>query len=181
MKGIYVIKDRETLAPVYVGQSKNIFSRWGDHLTLYPYDQYRFEVLEILSGDMKLREQHWINEMNTYFNGDNKTPALSEVKTKTPRESKYPEVIKNMPYENARVLWLYTTLEKESCQVCGDPTQRYLQWFPHHKKIRNLAFRYGAETPQRKEANQLVDESIPVCQNCIIDRDWGEEKAPWPF
>lgn len=40
--------------------------------------------------------------------------------------------------------------------------------------------RYGKRCIERTWAQNLIDESFPCCINCVIDKAFGEEKAPWP-
>ena len=178
MKGIYVIKNNDD-EPVYVGKAVNIYNRWGDHLSNYPYAEYKYEVLEIVGGRLNEREQYWIDEMNTLLNGDNKVRAVRVVETRQrPNPENLPPILKT-GYPRKRVLDLLKTFDGDSCSVCGDPTTRYLTWYPYHNKITSLLYRYGTRTPERKEALDLIDECRPVCHHCIIDKEWGEEKAPF--
>ncbi|MDP6585691.1 MAG: GIY-YIG nuclease family protein [Anaerolineales bacterium] len=186
MKGIYVIKQKQgdDLWPVYVGKSLNIYNRWGEHLINYPYDQYKYEVCEIVDGnntELLEREQHWIDKMNTLLEGDNKMRAVKTVETRGRKGvdlDTLPPILKTR-YPRKRVVTHLQTFKGESCIVCGEPTERYLIWYPYDQKITALYYRYGEKTKERKEALDLIDECKPVCRNCIVDKEWGEEKAPF--
>ena len=177
MKGIYVIKEKNG-DPVYVGKSLNIYGRWSGHIDNYPYEKYDYEVLELVEGDMQHREQYWIDEMNTLLNGDNKKNAVRTVEHRMKYKEELPPIL-NGAYRKHRILAYAKTFEGETCNVCGDPTTRYLTWYPLDKKIRSGFYRHGRNTKQRLEAIRLIEECRPVCQNCVVDREWGEERGPF--
>ena len=76
---------------------------------------------------------------------------------------------------------LLKTFEDKVCLVCGEATERYLRCYPYHNKIRHNIFRYGRKTEQRKEASTLIQQSVVICDHCIIDKEWDELKGPWTF
>lgn len=86
--GVYKITNSIT-GDFYIGSSKNIKKRWGEHKYLsyqakrpnsklykafqtYGLDNFKFEVLEETSGDKrKNREQYYIQAMNPAYNRNN--------------------------------------------------------------------------------------------------------------
>lgn len=89
MQGIYKITYIKT-GKVYVGSSININNRWNTHkgklkqnkhhskglqnvYNKYGLEVLKFEILEEVLDKTKLveREQHWINELDSYYNGFN--------------------------------------------------------------------------------------------------------------
>ena len=172
MKGIYVIKEKNG-DPVYVGRSRNIYGRWAAHLENYPYDKYDYEVLEIVEGNINGREQHWIDEMNTLLDGDNKVKAVA---TRKRYLSELPPVFET-GYRKNRIIALLKTFDGEMCHACNETTSRYLYWFPYHKAISSGFLLHGKKTKARAKALELIDKSRPLCLNCGADKLWGEEKA----
>ena len=75
---------------------------------------------------------------------------------------------------------LVETFNGQQCYVCGETEAKYLTWWPHHNKIKYYFMRYGKKTVQRHFAKELIGASNPICVNCIIDKDYGEEKGLWP-
>ena len=174
MKGIYgIFKDDK---PVYVGQSVNIYSRWGAHLDNYPYEIYEYRVLELCDDNsIREREQHWIEKMNTLLEGDNKANAVRQVEQRHKPPLPYPSI----RYPQRRIS-LLNTFNGRSCEVCGETTLRYLVWWPHWNRIKQYYMRYGKRCIERTWAQGLIDDSFSVCCNCVTDKAVGEEKAPWP-
>lgn len=61
--------------------------------------------------------------------------------------------------------WLLNSMKGHSCP-CGESELVCLQWHPHHRKVTALVLRHGAKTEERKQAQQLIEESTTVCHNC---------------
>ena len=156
MIGIYVIKKDD--APVYVGQSENIYQRWSTHESkAYPTSEYKFEVVELCSIDLlDEREKYYITKFDTYYNGENRTGKQRRVMTKKRERAER---------DSGRRMWLRNTMQDYICQ-CGEAELVCLEWYPHHQKIKGLVMRHGAKTKQRKEAIKLIEESTPLCHNC---------------
>lgn len=87
--GIYKIENLIT-HHIYVGQSVNIYGRWGKHRTSsadkkfdtplyrairkYGLENFSFEIVEECSRELlDDREKYWINHYNSYHNGYNQT------------------------------------------------------------------------------------------------------------
>ena len=155
MIGIYVIKKDD--APVYVGQSENIYHRWSTHENkAYPTNEYEFSVLELCSVEiLNEREKYWINKMDTYYNGDNRTGKRKLMTKKRERAER----------DSNRRMWLRNTMKDFICQ-CGEAELCVMEWYPHHKKIKSLVMRHGARTKQRQQAIEMIENSTPLCQNC---------------
>jgi hypothetical protein len=75
-------------------------------------------------------------------------------------------------YRKSRVTWLINSFRDYQCP-CGEAELVCLEWYPHHKKIRNLVYRNSAKTEERKQAEQLIEESTAVCHNCVSKIDNG--------
>lgn len=76
MIGIYAI--RRNGQYVYVGQSINIARRWSNHRKDRPdkNENYSYSVLEeCAQADLDEREIYWTSKLDTYHNGENKTPG----------------------------------------------------------------------------------------------------------
>ena len=101
--GIYCIVCKAD-GRMYVGQSRRISGRWGDHLKelregrglprlqkawdQYGPDQFSFEVLEEVtnSDDLGVRKQHYIDTLQTVTHGLNTLPTAGSFKSYTPDE-----------------------------------------------------------------------------------------------
>ena len=162
MIGIYAIKNKKGV-PVYVGQSKGVFRRWATHeLNDYPSTEYTFEVLETCERhELISKEKKWITQLDTYYNGDNKTNKRKRVRIK--RQSM------NIDGKDKRRRWLKNQLAKSICN-CGEQQPHRLMFYPHHKKIRHLNMRYGLKHSSREETNRLISESTVLCWNCAADQ-----------
>ena len=68
--------------------------------------------------------------------------------------------------------WLLNSMKGHSCP-CGESELVCLQWHPHHRKVTALVLRHGAKTEERKQAQQLIEESTAVCHNCTSKIDNG--------
>ena len=75
-------------------------------------------------------------------------------------------------YRKSRVLWLINSFRNYHCG-CGETELVCLEWYPHHKKIRNLVYRNSAKSKERQEAQKLMDDSTPVCRNCVARLENG--------
>ena len=75
-------------------------------------------------------------------------------------------------YRKSRVLWLINSFRNNHCG-CGETELVSLEWYPHHKKIRNLVYRNSAKSKERQEAQKLMDDSTPVCRNCVARLENG--------
>ena len=84
ISGIYKITNIIT-SNFYIGSSKNIYLRWADHkkpsslkryksqqlykdFVLYSLSNFRFEIIEELSENLKEREQYYIDLFKPYYN-----------------------------------------------------------------------------------------------------------------
>ena len=77
-------------------------------------------------------------------------------------------------YRKSRVLWLINSFKDQQCP-CGEAELVTLVWHPHHRKIRNLVYRNSSKSKERQEAQQLMDESTPICRNCVAKIEHGLE------
>ena len=68
--------------------------------------------------------------------------------------------------------WLLNSLKGHACP-CGESELVCLEWHPYDKKIKALVLRHGAKTKERKQAQQLIEESTAVCHNCVSKIDNG--------
>ena len=68
--------------------------------------------------------------------------------------------------------WLLNSLKGHVCP-CGESELVCLEWHPYDKKIKALVLRHGAKTKERKQAQQLIEESTAVCHNCMSKIDNG--------
>ena len=69
-------------------------------------------------------------------------------------------------YRKSRTMWLLNSFRDYQCP-CGETELVCLEWYPNHKKIRHLVYRYGAKTKERQQAQQLIEESTALCRNCV--------------
>ena len=88
-------------------------------------------------------------------------------------------------YTKGRKLKVISTFKDKMCEVCGVTEEHLLMWFPHHKKITHYMLRYGRKTKEYQIAQQLIEESFPVCMHCKANKDYNklinEELDPrWP-
>lgn len=84
ISGIYKITNTVT-GNFYIGSSKNIYLRWTDHkkpsslkryksqqlykdFVLYSIQNFKFEIIEELSENLKEREQYYIDILKPYYN-----------------------------------------------------------------------------------------------------------------
>ena len=77
-------------------------------------------------------------------------------------------------YRKSRTTYLINSFRDYQCN-CGEAEMGTLVWYPHHKKIRNLIYRYGSKTEQRQEALRLMEQSTPMCRNCAAKFEHGLE------
>ena len=75
-------------------------------------------------------------------------------------------------YRKSRVTWLINSFRDYQCP-CGESELCALEWYPYDKKIKALVLRHGAKTKERKQAQQLIEESTAVCHNCVSKIDNG--------
>ena len=68
-------------------------------------------------------------------------------------------------YRKSRTAYLINSFRDYQCG-CGETELSCLVWYPNHKKIRHLIYRYGSKTEQRQEALRLMELSTPICRNC---------------
>jgi len=68
-------------------------------------------------------------------------------------------------YRKSRIIWLLNSFKGLQCP-CGQAELVCLQWYPNHKKIRHLVYRYAAKSEERTKAEQLIEESTVLCHNC---------------
>lgn len=109
ISGIYKITNITT-GNSYIGSSKNIYLRWADHkkpsslrryksqqlykdFILYSIQNFKFEIIEELSENLKEREQYYIDLLQPYYN-INKNIYNNTNKNKTPISAVY--MIKNI-------------------------------------------------------------------------------------
>ena len=92
MVGIYKIENKLN-GLTYIGQSTNIYKRWTNHkcsafrenskdyniplykdFRKYGLDNFKFEIIEeCLKEELNEREQYWIQEYDSFFNGYNES------------------------------------------------------------------------------------------------------------
>lgn len=97
--GVYSIKNKLN-NKTYVGSSKNIIQRWKQHIGLaksalykkkyklnnalrkYAFENFEFKLLEEVSleKDLQLKEQYWIDNLNSYKAGYNTSPTAGSCK-----------------------------------------------------------------------------------------------------
>ena len=75
-------------------------------------------------------------------------------------------------YRKSRVTWLINSFRDYQCG-CGEAELCALQWYPHHKKIRNLVYRNGAKSEERQQAIKLMEVCTPMCSNCVTKMPYG--------
>lgn len=75
-------------------------------------------------------------------------------------------------YVKGRTTWLINSFKGLQCP-CGESELVTLVWYPHHKKIRNLIYRYSSKSTQRVEAEKLIEQSRPLCRNCVCKIENG--------
>ena len=75
-------------------------------------------------------------------------------------------------YRKSRITWLINSFRNYQCP-CGESELCVLEWYPHHKKIRNLVYRNSAKSEARQEAIKLMEECTPVCRNCASKLQYG--------
>lgn len=68
-----------------------------------------------------------------------------------------------------RYIKLLKTFEDKSCGVCGEIENHRLRWYPHHTTIHSHYTRWGPNTEQRQQADELIQECRIVCANCESD------------
>lgn len=67
-----------------------------------------------------------------------------------------------------RYIKLLKTFDGKNCN-CGEGESHRLRWYPHHTTIHSHYTRWGPNTEQRQEANELIQECRVVCANCESD------------
>lgn len=109
ISGIYKITNIVT-GNFYIGSSKNIYLRWADHkkpsslkryksqqlykdFVLYSLSNFKFEIIEELSGNLKEREQYYIGLLKPFYN-INKNIHKPNVNKKTTISAVY--MVKNV-------------------------------------------------------------------------------------
>ena len=78
-------------------------------------------------------------------------------------------------YRKSRVTWLINSFRDYQCG-CGEAELCALQWYPHHKKLRNLVYRNSAKSESRQEAIRLMGECTPMCSNCVTKLPYGLQR-----
>jgi hypothetical protein len=74
-------------------------------------------------------------------------------------------------YVKGRINWLINSFRDYQCG-CGETELVCLEWYPHHKKIRNLVYRNSAKSKEREQALKLIEECKPLCRNCIKKQEY---------
>ena len=75
-------------------------------------------------------------------------------------------------YRKSRVTWLINSFRDYQCP-CGEAELCVLEWYPHHKKIRNLVYRNSVTSEARQQAIKLMEECTPMCSNCTKKIPYG--------
>ena len=75
-------------------------------------------------------------------------------------------------YVKGRINWLINSFKDYQCG-CGETELVCLEWYPHHKKIRNLVYRNSAKSEERQQAIKLMGECTPMCRNCVTKLPYG--------
>ena len=75
-------------------------------------------------------------------------------------------------YVKGRINWVINSFRDYQCG-CGETELVCLEWYPHHKKIRNLVYRNSAKSEERQQAIKLMEECTPMCSNCVTKLPYG--------
>jgi hypothetical protein len=161
MIGIYKITNPE--GKIYIGLSKNVESRWKQHLNLrfknnnklresltqYGGDSHIFEIIEELKNNdqiLRKRERYWIKYYNSFNIGLNENGGGSGVGSHTPEsKQKISESLKGKPkpvdFGKKRVKWQSTEEFKEKiknaprCPVLMyDLDENFIKEFPNQQQ-----------------------------------------------
>jgi len=161
MIGIYKITNPE--GKIYIGLSKNVESRWKQHLNLrfknnnklresltqYGGDSHTFEIIEELKNNdqiLRKRERYWIKYYNSFNIGLNENGGGSGVGSHTSEsKQKISESLKGKPkpvdFGKKRVKWQSTEEFKEKiknaprCPVLMyDLDENFIKEFPNQQQ-----------------------------------------------
>ena len=86
---------------------------------------------------------------------------------------KYKDTIKKVArrHYRKRIVLLNEFLADKFCQHCGESETVCLKFYPHDSEIRKITKRVGTSDKSREEIFHLIDTSITVCSNCLINLD----------